>query len=197
MNRIALKKTGTHILPRQRFNPRIVLSTFLYLGFAFQALGQFNEDESLGNWYVKKNKLVWQKTYPLTDKEELDARLKANDFTSELDILRFVTDVQTRPYKLVGQNLPEYARHEYVAFLVIDFFGDTYRVTLQQVNFPDFEEKIYWNGMRQHDARGTLEKYILGQDGRIKRNSANINVLDTFDSAFSGVFDPMADVWSE
>ena len=197
MNSIALKKTGTQILPRHRFIPRIILLPILLLGFAFQALGQFNEDESLGNWYVKKNKLVWQKTYSLTDKEELDARLKANDFTSELDILRFVTDVQTRPYKLIGQNLPEYARHEYVAFLVIDFFGDTYRVTLQQVNFPDFEEKIYWNGMRQHDARGTLEKYILGQDGRIKRNSANINVLDTFDSAFSGVFDPMADVWSE
>lgn len=169
----------------------------VFLGMALTSQAQFNEVESMGNWYVKKNKLVWQKKYPLTDKEELNAQLKANEFTSGLDILRFITDVETKPHKLVGQNLPEYARHEYVAFLVIDFFGDTYRVTLQQVNFPDFEEKIYWNGMRQHDARGTLEKYILGQDGRIKRNSANINVLETFDSVFSGVFDPMADVWSE
>jgi len=168
-----------------------------FLTVSLTSRAQFNEVESMGNWYVKKNKLVWQKTYPLTDKEELNEKLKTNDFTSELDILRFVTDVQTKPYKLTGQNLPEYARHAYTAFLVIDFFGDTYRVTLQQVNFPDFEEKIYWNGMRQNDARGTLEKYILGQDGRIKRNSANVNVLETFDSAFSAVFDPMADVWTE
>ena len=176
------------------------LTVFFFMCFmtvAWTTRAQFNEEESMGNWYVRKNKLVWQKTYPLTDKEELNDRLKTNDFTSELDILRFVTDVQTKPNKLGGQNLPEYARHAYTAFLVIDFFGDTYRITLQQVNFPDFEEKIYWNGMRQHDARGTLEKYILGQDGRIKRNSANVNVLETFDSAFSGVFDPMADVWTE
>ena len=176
---------------------RMAILMLFFLGMSLSSSAQFNEVESMGNWYVKKNKLVWQKTYPLTDKEELNDQLKANGFTADLDILRFVTDVETRPYKLVGQNLPEYARHEYQAFLVIDFFGDTYRVTLQQINFPDFEEKIYWNGMRQHDARGTLEKYILGQDGRIKRNSANINVLETFDSAFSGVFDSMADVWSE
>lgn len=162
-----------------------------------EARAQFDEVESLGNWYVKKNKLVWQKSYPLTDKEELNAQLKANDFTSDLDILRFITDVQTKPYKLSGFNLPEYAQHEYEAFLIIDFFPDRYRVTLQQIKFPDFEEKIYWNGIRQQDARGTLEKYILGQDGRIKRNSANINVLETFDSEFSGVFDPMAGEWSE
>ena len=111
---------------------------------ALTSQAQFNEVESMGNWYVKKNKLVWQKKYPLTDKEELNAQLKANEFTSGLDILRFITDVETKPHKLVGQNLPEYARHEYVAFLVIDFFGDTYRVTLQQVNFPDFEEKIVY-----------------------------------------------------
>ena len=180
-------------------NTRKGLALFLVIvmGVLMTSRAQLNEVESLGNWYVKKNKLVWQKSYPLTDKEELNDRLKANEFTSELDILRFITDVQTKPYKLVGHNLPEYARHEYTAFLVVDFFGDTYRVTLQQVRFPDFEEKIYWNGMRQHDARGTLEKYILGQDGRIKRNSANINVLETFDSAFSSVFDPMADSWSE
>lgn len=169
----------------------------IFLGIALTTRAQFNEVESVGNWYVKKNKLVWQKTYSLTDKEELNEQLKANFFTADLDILRFITDVETKPDKLAGQNLPEYARHQYRAFLVIDFFGDTFRVTLQQVNFPDFEEKIYWNGMRQNDSRGTLEKYILRPDGRIKRNSANMNVLETFDSVFSGVFDPMADVWSE
>jgi hypothetical protein len=173
------------------------LMAIMLLGIAFQAQAQIPEEETLGNWRVKKNSLVWQKSYPLVDKEELNERLKANDFTSGLDILGFITDVETKPYTLNGYNLPEYAQHEYTAFLFIDFFPGEYRVTLQQINFPDFEEKIYWNGMRQHDARGTLEKYILGNDGRIKRNSANLRVLETFDTAFSGVFDPMADVWSE
>ena len=173
------------------------LMAIMLFGLAFQAHCQIPEEETLGNWRVKKNMLIWQKSYPLVDKEELNARLKANDFTSGLDILGFTTDVQTKPYTLNGYNLPEYAQHEYKAFLFIDFFPGEYRVTLQQINFPDFEEKIYWNGMRQQDARGTLEKYILGNDGRIKRNSANLRVLETFDTAFSGVFDPMADVWSE
>jgi len=164
---------------------------------SLQAQAQFSEMDSLGNWYVKDHNLVWQKHYPLGDKEELNEQLKANDFTSELDILKFGTEVITKPYKLLGDNLPEYAQHQYKAFLVIDFFSDTYRVTLKQITFPDFVDKIYWNGTRQPDSRGSLEKYILRQDGMIKRNSVNIRVLETFDTVFSGVFDPMTGFWSE
>ena len=138
------------------------------------------------------HRLVWQKSYPLDDKAELDGHLKSNDFTAGLDILKFGTSVLTEPTRLSGQNLPEYAQHEYRAFLVVDFFPGTYRVTLKQVAFPDFVEKIYWNGMRQTDSRGSLEKYILRQDGLIKRNSVNLRVLEAFDSDFSGIFDPMA-----
>lgn len=156
---------------------------------------QFSRMDSLGSFYVIKHKLVWEKYYPLDDKEALDEALKANEFTSDLDILRFTTSTITKPYKLIGNNLPEYAQHDYKAFLTIDFFGDRYRVRVQQINFPDFEEKVYWNGARIQDPRGTLEQYILRQDGRIKRNSVNERVLYTFDTAFSSIFDPMAP-WS-
>jgi len=43
-----------------------------------------------------------------------------------------------------------------------------------------------------NNSRGTLEQYILRQDGLIKRNNTNLNVLNSFDTAFSGVFDPMS-----
>ena len=162
-----------------------------------QAEAQFTRMDSVGNWYVIDHNLVWQKHYPLEDKEELDVQLKSNDFTADLDILKFGTSTVTRPYTLAGDNLPEYARHEYKAFLVVDFFSDTYRVTIKQITFPDFVEKIYWNGMRQTDSRGSLEHYILRSDGLIKRYDVNLRVLESFDSAFSGVFDPMADIWSE
>jgi hypothetical protein len=169
---------------------------FLFL-LGSQAEAQFSRMDSLGNWYVIDHNLVWQKSYPLDEKEELDRLLKSNDFTADLDILKFGTSTVTRPYKLVGNNLPEYAQHEYKAFLVIDFFSDRYRVSIKQVTFPDFVEKIYWNGMRQKDSRGSLEHYILRPDGLIRRHNVNIGVLESFDSAFSGVFDPMAGIWSE
>lgn len=171
--------------------------TYLIFLLSLEAAAQLSPTDSIGNWYVVDHKLVWQKHYPLEDREELNDLLKSNDFTAVLDILKFGTSAVTEPRILAGQNLPEYARHEYRAFLVLDFFSDTYRVTLKQVTFPDFVEKIYWNGMRQSDSRGSLEKYVLRPDGLIKRNSVNLNVLESFDSEFSGVFDPMASFYGE
>ena len=165
---------------------------FLLLFIGVQGFAQFHKMDSLGNFYVIDHKLVWQKWYNLEDKAELNRMLKSNNFTSDLDILKFGTSVQTKPYKLNAYNMPEYAQHDYEAFLAVDFIGGRYRVSIKQIVFPDFVEKIYYNGRRQHDPRGTLEQYILRQDGLIKRNNTNINVLNSFDTAFSEIFDPMA-----
>ncbi len=135
---------------------------------------------------------MWQKWYGLEDKAELNKMLKANDFTADLDILKFGTSTKTKAYKLIADNLPEYAQHDYEAFLIVDFIRGRYRVSIKQIIFPDFTEKIYYNGMRQRDSRGTLEQYILRQDGLIKRNNTNLNVLHSFDTVFSGIFDPMS-----
>lgn len=170
---------------------------FLLLFICLQGYSQFQKMDSLGNFYVIDHKLVWQKWYPLENKAELNKALKSNDFTAGLDILKFGTSVQTKTYKLVAQNLPEYARHGYNAFLSIDFIRGRYRVSIKQILFPDFVEKIYLNGMRQNDPRGTLEQYILRQDGLIKRNNTNLNVLNSFDTVFSGIFDPMSAASSE
>ena len=95
--------------------------------------------------------------------------------------------------KFLSVLLPEYAMHDYEAFLYLDFIGGRYRVTIKQIVFPDFVEKVYYNGLRRTDPRGTLERYILRQDGLIQRNNTNIRVLDSFESAFSGIFDAMAE----
>ncbi len=49
--------------------------------------------DSLGSFYVIDYKLVWQKWYALDDKAALNKMLKSNDFTSDLDILKFGTSV--------------------------------------------------------------------------------------------------------
>lgn len=175
----------------------LIFLLFIGLSSYAQFDGKFQKMDSLGSFYVIKHNLVWQKYYPLEDKEYLDEQLKANNFTSDLDILKFSTETVTKPYKLEGYNLPEYAQHDYKAFLIIDFIGGRYRVTIKQITFPDFVENIYWNGQRQSDSRGSLEQYILRQDGLIKRHNVNLRVLETFDTAFSEIFDPMADPWSE
>ncbi len=171
--------------------------SFLLLFVCLQGFSQFQKTDSLGNFYAIDYKLVWQKWYGLEDKAELNRMLKADDFTSDLDILKFGTSTKTRAYKLLTDNLPEYAQHDYEAFLIVDFIGGRYRVTIKQIVFPDFVEQIYYNGRRQNDPRGTLEKYILRQDGLIKRNNTNINVLNSFDTAFSEIFDPMSGVGYE
>ena len=166
--------------------------SFLILFVCIQGFAQFQKMDSLGNFYVIDYKLVWQKWYGLEDKAELNKMLKSNEFTADLDIMKFGTSTKTRTYKLFGDNLPEYARHAYEAFLSVDFIGGRYRVSIKQIIFPDFIEKEYYNGRRMNNSRGTLEQYILRQDGLIKRNNTNLNVLNSFDTAFSGVFDPMA-----
>lgn len=164
----------------------------LFLLLSFQGFAQFQKMDSLGNFYVIDYQLVWQKWYELKDKDELNRKLKSNHFTADLDILRFTTSTKIKPKQLRGNNLPEYAQHEYEAFLVLDFIGGRYRVSIKQIVFPDFMEKVYYNGVRQNQAKGTLEQYILRQDGMIKRNGTNLNVLYSFDTFFSTIFDPMA-----
>jgi hypothetical protein len=163
----------------------------LFIFLSIQSHAQFQKIDSLGNFFVIDYKLVWQKYYPLEDKAELDSMLKANDFTADLDILKFTNSTMTGPYRLKGRGFPEYAQHTYEAFLFVDFFGNRFRVTLKQITFPDFIEKVYYNGMRKNNSSGTLEQYVLGQDGLIKRNKANLHVLNSFDTTFSEVFDPM------
>ena len=169
----------------------------LFLFLSLQGYGQFHKMDSLGNFYVIDYTLVWQKYYALEDKAELDKMLKSNGFTADLDILRFTTSTMTQPYKLNATSLPEYAQHAYEAFLVVDFIRNRFRVTIKQIVFPDFVEQIYYNGMRQNSARGSLEKYILRQDGLIKRNNTNIHVLNSFDTAFSEIFDYMGGLSNE
>jgi len=166
--------------------------SFLLLFICFQGYAQFQKMDSLGNFYVIDYQLVWQKWYGLEDKAELNKMLKSNEFTADLDILKFGTSTKTRTFKLHANNLPEYAQHDYEAFLAVDFIGGRYRVSIKQIIFPDFIEKEYYNGRRMNNPRGTLEQYILRQDGLIKRNNTNLNVLNSFDTAFSGVFDPMS-----
>lgn len=165
---------------------------FLLFFTCIQGYAQFHKMDSIGNFYVIDHKLVWQKWYPLEDKAELNQSLKRNNFTSDLDILRFTNSTKTKPYRLMGNNLPEYAQHDYESFLYLDIIGRRYRITIKQIIFPDFVEKEYYNGMRMNNPRGTLEQYILRQDGLIKRNNGTLNVLNSFDSAFSQIFDSMA-----
>ncbi|MDN3643922.1 hypothetical protein QWY87_14490 [Lutimonas halocynthiae] len=165
--------------------------TFLLLFLSLQGFSQFNKMDSLGSFYVIDYKLVWQKWYDIEDKAEFNRMLKSNEFTSDLDILKFTTSTKTKLFRLSGNNLPEYAQHDYEAFLSVDYIKGRYRVSVKQIVFPDFVEKTYYNGMRMDNPRGTLEQYNMRKDGRIKQTTGTMNVLYTFDSVFSQIFDPM------
>lgn len=168
----------------------IVLSIALFF-LTIQVQGQRKAMDSLGNFLALDGKLSWQKTYTLRDREALQEKIASEPFTSGLDLLDFDTSTLTQPYRLLAEGLPEYARHDFRAFLSIDFFPGTFRVTVKQIIFPDYVEQVYYNGMRQDYSRGSLEHYLLRRDGSILRTRAGTQVLQTFDALFSGIFDPM------
>jgi len=171
--------------------------TFLFYLCTFSIYAQIDKSDSIGNFYLIKNKLVWQKSYHLNDVKDLDQQLKSNPFTSKLRILDFEEDTITDTFKLIANNLPAYAQSSYTAFIALDVYQDNFRVTIRNITFPDFIEKHYYNGLRQNSRTGSLEDYILRKDGNINRTSANINVLNSFDSSFEGIFDNMAEPMQE
>jgi len=164
----------------------------IFFLITISAFAQFQKTDSLGNFYVIKNQLVWQKTYPLQDENELNKKLKENPFTAGIDLQNHENSKIIKNFRISGEGLPAYARHDYDAFVVVDVFYDRYRVSVKSINFPDFNETYYYNGIKNSTGRGSLEHYILLKGTTIKRTTGARNVLYSFDEAFSQIFDPMA-----
>jgi len=168
---------------RNLFCAVVTLLLFTNLMFA-----QFNKTDSIGNFYVIKNKLMWQKNYPLDDVNELDEHLKNNHFTSTLDILNYNTSAKSMISYIEGVNLPQYTKQGFEAFIIIDLIQDRYRVTVRDITFPEYVQTSYYNGFKDNRG-GTLDHYILRtSDHEIKRNSGTYNVLATFNSSFDAAF---------
>jgi hypothetical protein len=163
----------------------------LFLLITITGFAQFQKTDSLGNFYTIDHKLVWQKNYPLQDENELNQKLQSNPFTAGIDIQNHENSKIIRNYTISGDGLPEYARHDYSAFVVVDVFYDHYRISVSSINFSDYNESYYYNGIKTSTGRGTLDYYILKGDS-IKRTTGAKNVLYSFDDAFSQIFDPMA-----
>lgn len=162
--------------------------TFLFIWIGFMGFAQLHRTDSIGNFYVENNKLIWQKYYELEDKNLLDQKLKQNILTKNLDILQFGNSAITDLISINGNNLPIYTRKGFKAFVIVDVESNQFRVTIKQITFPDFVENVYYNGMRQNSRTGSLENYVLRNKGDINRNNATINVLESFDHIFNAVF---------
>ncbi len=151
-------------------------------------LAQSKKTDSIGNFYVIDNHLMWQKYYDLDDVNELDEYLKSNHFTSSLDILNYKTSAQSNLSYVDGNNLPQYTNEGFKAFIIIDIIQDRVRVTVRDIIFPKYIQTAYYNGFKDQRG-GTLDHYILRTaDHEIKRNSGTYNILDTFDNSFEAAF---------
>lgn len=162
--------------------------TFLFFLISFLSFSQIHKTDSIGNFYVIDHKLIWQKYYELQDENDLDQRLKQNVLTSNLNILDHETSAISDLIYINGSNLPAYTSKGFKAFVIVDLEADQYRVTIKQITFPDFVEHVYYNGMRQNSRSGSLENYVLRNDGDINRNNTTLNVLNSFDHIFNAVF---------
>ena len=101
-------------------------------------LAQSKKTDSIGNFYVIGNQLLWQKYYSLDDVNRLDEQLKNNHFTSTLDILNYKTSAQSSLSYIDGNNLPQYTNEGFKAFIVVDIIQNRYRVTVRDIIFPKF-----------------------------------------------------------
>jgi len=168
---------------------------FVYIFFLFSltSFAQKEITDSLGNFYVIKNKLNWIKHYQLDDINELDRQLRENAFTSNLRILDFETSAVTNAFQLNANGLPQYAQSDYTAFISIDIYHDSFRVTINDVSFPDFVvEDLNYNAISRNSRGGTLDYYNLKQGEEIKRINSTVNVLYSFDKSFEEIFDSIA-----
>jgi len=167
--------------------------TFILLLVGFLGFTQNVKTDSLGNFYVIKNKLNWVKHYQLEDDNELDRLLRETPFTSNLRILDFKTSAVSNPYRLHANGLPQYAQSDYTAFITIDVYSDSFRVTIKDITFPDFVVGVVnYNGMPNNSRGGTLDYYNLKQGVEIKRNTSTLNILSNFDKSFEEIFDNIA-----
>ncbi len=162
--------------------------TVLFLLISFLGFSQIRKTDSIGNFYVVNNKLIWQKYYELEDENRLDQKLKQNVITNNLDILHFETSAMSDLVYMDGNNLPQYTQKGFKAFVIVDVERNQYRVTIKQIMFPEFVENVYYNGMRQNSRTGSLDNYILRQNGDINRNNTSLNVLNSLEYIFEAVF---------
>lgn len=170
-----------------------VKNTVILLLFTGLSFGQFHKTDSVGNFYVSENKLIWEKYFLLEDINELDKQLKNNNFSSNLDILRFTKSTKSNLTQLTANNLPQYAQNDFEAFIVVNIIGDQYRIIIKDITFPKFIESYYFNGRKEYTGRGTLGYYLLRADRVIKRNNGTYHVMDSFDQAFMEIFSPNID----
>ena len=169
-------------------NRSLFYTIIAFILFTNMMLAQAIKTDSIGNFYVIEKQLMWQKYYSLDDVNELDEHLKNNHFTSTLDILNYKTSSQSNLSYLDGNNLPQYTKEGFKAFIVIDIIQDRYRVTVRDIIFPKYIQTYYTNGFK-NERGGTFDHYILRTaDHEIKRNSGTYNILDTFDNSFEAVF---------
>lgn len=170
------------------FNWSILLKTIiLFLFFTNFNYAQFEKMDSIGNFYISKNKLIWQKFYPLEDMNKLNKQLKSNALTNNLNILNYQTSAISELVVISGQNLPQYAQQEFNAFVIVDVIDDRYRVTIKDITFHNFVTVKNYNGIKNNSG-GTLDYYILKNGASLKRNSSTYNVLKSFDKSFMDIF---------
>jgi len=171
-----------------KINHRLFYTISVFFILTNVMLAQAIKTDSIGNFYVIKNQLLWQKYYSLDDVNELDEYLKSSHFTSTLDILNYKTSAQSNLSYLEGVNLPQYTSEGFKAFIIIDIIQNRYRVTVRDIIFPKYIQTYYTNGFKNEQG-GTLDHYILRTaDHEIKRNSGTYNILETFDNSFDAAF---------
>jgi len=171
-----------------KINYRLIYTISALFLFTNVVLAQSIKTDSIGNFYVIDNNLMWQKYYDLDDVNTLDEHFKNNHFTATLDILNYKTSAQSNLSYIEGNNLPQYTAKGFKAFIIIDIIQNRYRVTVRDIIFPEYIQTYYSNGFR-NDRGGTLDHYILRtSDHEIKRNSGTYNILETFNNSFEAVF---------
>ncbi|MEN8185920.1 MAG: hypothetical protein ABFR05_02190 [Bacteroidota bacterium] len=137
------------------------------------------------NFKTKNQQLYWQKVYDYNDITILDAHLKSNSFTSNLDITNNINSVISNPGKLKEEKLPTYAHRNFFAYIKIDLRENKYRVTISEITFTGIG--IEWVEGVSEDSNTLLDVHAL-EKNEIKKDKATTITLNNLDKFFNKTF---------
>lgn len=159
--------------------------------FTIYSITLFSQEKTLDsilNFKLTKNDIIWQKIYPVNDSSKIvniKNQIQSQEFTHKLKIVNNSYNGRSENHgKRLVKNTPYYATWGFDTFLKIEFKKNKYRVTASDFIFRGPLLNVYGVQKKQDYP---LKSNIIRKN-KFKNNRKSIKVLTKLDSVLNSKF---------